>query len=180
VANPRVLVIGEGPGAEEDATGRPFVGPAGRLLDKMLAAVGLSREGNCHIANLVKCRPPGNRDPAPDEQAACRPYLLRQVAALRPSLILCVGRVAAKALTGSEEGIGKLRGRWFEWEGIPLIATYHPSALLRDESLKRPAWEDLKRLRERLEAGEGEATPAAPAGRAAPSAPDAMPDPDGY
>jgi DNA polymerase len=147
---PLVLVVGEGPGAEEDATGLPFVGPAGKLLDKMLAAIGLSREENVYIANIVKCRPPGNRDPAPDEAAACLSYLERQVDALAPRAILCLGRTAARTLTGAEEGITKLRGRWFEYRGIPLIATFHPSALLREESYKRPAWEDLKALKESL------------------------------
>jgi len=149
-AEPLVLVVGEGPGAEEDAQGRPFVGPAGRLLDRMLASIGLSRETNCYIANIVKCRPPGNREPAPDEKEACMPWLERQIEALRPRFIVAMGRTAATALLGSAEGIGKLRGRWFERRGIPLIATYHPSALLRDESLKRPAWEDLKTLKFRL------------------------------
>ncbi len=151
---PLVMVIGEGPGAEEDTQGLPFVGPAGKLLDKMLSSVGLSRDSNCFIANVVKCRPPGNRDPAPDERAACGAYLRRQIALVRPKALLCVGRVAAQALLGTTETIGRLRGRWMRFENLPLIATYHPSALLRDESLKRPAWEDLKLLREFLsEAG---------------------------
>jgi len=149
-ASPIVLVVGEGPGAEEDSTGLPFVGPAGKLLDKMLASIGLSRDKNCYIANVVKCRPPQNRDPSPDEVAACMPYLEAQIALLSPAFILCLGRVSARALTGSEEGITRLRGRWLAFGGIPLIATYHPSALLRDPSLKRPAWEDLKTLRGRL------------------------------
>jgi uracil-DNA glycosylase family 4 len=148
VASPAAMVVGEGPGAEEDAQGLPFVGPAGRLLDKMLASIGLSRGTNCFIANIVKCRPPGNRDPSPDEQEACIGYLRRQIAVLRPRAVLCVGRVAAQALLGTKDGIGKLRGRWFSFEGLPLLATYHPSAILRDEALKRPAWEDLKLLRD--------------------------------
>jgi DNA polymerase len=155
---PLVMVIGEGPGAEEDAQGRPFVGPAGKLLDKMLASVGLDRDRNCFIANVVKCRPPGNRDPEPDERAACGAYLRRQIALLRPKAILCVGRVAAQALLGTTETIGRLRGRWMRFENLPLLATYHPSALLRDESLKRPAWEDLKLLREFLASASGSAT----------------------
>jgi DNA polymerase len=149
-SRPLAMVVGEGPGAEEDASGLPFVGPAGRLLDKMLASIGLSREDNCYIANVVKCRPPQNRDPSPDEQAACLGFLRRQVALLEPAAILCVGRVAAQALLGAAEGVGKLRGRWREFEGIPVLVTYHPSALLRDDSYKRPAWEDLKLFRERL------------------------------
>jgi DNA polymerase len=151
VPAPLVLVVGEGPGADEDASGRPFVGKAGQLLDRMLAAVGLSRRTNCFIANLVKCRPPANRDPEPDEAAACFVHLERQIAALRPKVILAVGRVPSQHLLGTSVGIGKLRGRWTEWRGIPLLPTFHPSALLRDEELKRPAWEDLKALRARLE-----------------------------
>lgn len=149
-ARPLVLVVGEGPGAEEDASGRPFVGPAGQLLDRMLAAIGLSRTENCYIANVVKCRPPMNRDPAPDEQAACIGYLERQVALLRPKAILAAGRVPAQALLGTKEGVGKLRGRVWDYKGLPLVASYHPSALLRNEELKRPAWEDLKLLKSLL------------------------------
>lgn len=154
-ANPIAMIIGEGPGAEEDRTGLPFVGPAGQLLDKMLSSIGLSRETNCFIGNVVKCRPPGNRDPAPDEQSACAPFLERQLALLRPRAILAVGRIPAQALLGTKEGIGKLRGRRFEFRGIPLVATYHPSALLRDDSLKRPAWEDLKLFKAVLEGRDG-------------------------
>jgi DNA polymerase len=147
---PLVLVIGEGPGADEDRTGRPFVGKSGQLLDKMLAAVDLFRESNCFIGNVVKCRPPDNRDPTPDESAACAPFLARQIALLRPRVILSVGRVPTQNLLGTAEGIGKLRGRFFDYQGVPLLPTYHPSALLRDENLKRPAWEDLKLLRAKL------------------------------
>ena len=149
-ANPLVLVVGEGPGGEEDATGRPFVGPAGQLLDKMLKAIELDRGVNCFIANVVKCRPPGNRDPLPEESAACLPYLRAQIAALRPRAILAVGRVAAQTLTGLTAGVGELRRRQLAYEGIPLAVTYHPSAVLRDSSLKRPVWEDLKRLKSTL------------------------------
>lgn len=150
VEHPLVLVIGEGPGAEEDSSGLPFVGPAGQLLDRMLAAIDISRSTNAYIANVVKCRPPGNRDPAPEEVAACMPWLEAQIDRLAPRVILCLGRSATQALTGSALGITKLRGSWFEFKGIPLIATFHPSALLRDDSYKRPAWEDLKALKERL------------------------------
>jgi len=161
---PAVMVIGEGPGADEDATGRPFVGRAGQLLDKMLAAIGLSRESNCYIANVVKCRPPGNREPMPDEISACARLLERQARLLRPAFALCAGRVAAQAVLGSEAGIGKLRGRVIDMEmaGLPVrcVATYHPSAILRNEGLKRPAWEDLKLLRAAMEeAGVGPAEP---------------------
>lgn len=155
VADPLVVVIGEGPGADEDATGRPFVGRAGQLLDKMLAAINLDRTTNCFIANVVKCRPPNNRDPEPDEIDACGPFLQRQLALLKPRAILTVGRVPTQALLGTTEGISRLRGRLFEYQGIPLLPTYHPSALLRDESLKRPAWEDLKQLRAFLNSPNG-------------------------
>jgi uracil-DNA glycosylase family 4 len=146
VAHPLLLVVGEGPGAEEDASGRPFVGKAGQLLDRMLKAIKLERGANCFIANVVKCRPPGNRDPLPEESEACLPYLRAQIAALRPRVILAVGRVAAQALTGLTAGVGELRRRELAWEGIPLAVTYHPSAVLRDPSLRRPVWEDLQRL----------------------------------
>lgn len=151
VLNPIVLVVGEGPGAEEDNRGLPFVGASGNLLDKMLASIGLSREDNCYIANVVKCRPPNNREPEPDERARCMPYLRRQIQLLAPWAILCAGRTAAQALLSTSDGINRIRGRAYDYEGIPLIATYHPSALLRDETLKRPAWEDLKCLRALLE-----------------------------
>ncbi len=151
-SRPLVLVVGEGPGADEDASGEPFVGAAGQLLDRMLEAIGLSRSRNCFIGNVVKCRPPGNRDPLPDERAPCLPFLRRQIAVLQPRYILCLGRIAAQTLLDSTEGISKLRGRFFEFEGVPLIATFHPSALLRDDQYKRPAWEDLKTLRERIQA----------------------------
>lgn len=151
VLSPLVFVVGEGPGAEEDAQGLPFVGPSGQLLDKMLAAIELSRQTNCYIGNIVKCRPPNNREPSQDERASCIPYLRKQIAVLKPRAILCAGRTAAQVLLGTSDGINKLRGRTFAFEGIPLIATYHPSALLRDASLKRPAWEDLKRLRALLD-----------------------------
>jgi uracil-DNA glycosylase len=147
---PLAMVVGEGPGSEEDMSGLPFVGPAGKLLDKMLASIGLDRRSNCFIANVVKCRPPQNRDPAADEQEACLGYLRRQIALLKPRAILCVGRIASGALLGTVDGVGKLRGAWREFEGTPLLVTYHPSALLRDDTYKRPAWEDLKKFRERL------------------------------
>lgn len=151
--HPDVLVVGEGPGAEEDLQGRAFVGPAGRLLDKMLSAVGLDRNRNCYIANIVKCRPPMNRDPAPDEREACLPYLERQIRLLNPKIILALGRTAAQTLLGTSEGITRLRGKFFMYKDIPLVPTFHPSALLRDENLKRPAWEDLKKLRAFLDGG---------------------------
>ena len=151
VTNPYVLVIGEGPGADEDASGEPFVGKAGQLLDKMLGAIGLSRHTNCFIANIVKCRPPQNRDPMPDEADACRSFLDAQISVLKPKMILAVGRIAAQNILNTTTGINKLRGQFFEYRGIPLLPTYHPSALLRNEEMKRPAWEDLKLFRARLE-----------------------------
>jgi DNA polymerase len=156
--NPLVLVVGEGPGHDEDRTGRPFVGPAGQLLDKMLASIGLRREENCFIANVVKCRPPGNRDPEPGELFSCASFLDRQMRCLRPRAILCVGRISTNSLLGNIErqSIRSLRGRFFDYfvqglGSVPLIATYHPSALLRNEEWKRPAWEDLKMLRAKID-----------------------------
>jgi len=169
------MVIGEGPGADDDAAGRPFVGKAGQLLDKMLASIGLFRDKNCYIANMVKCRPPDNRDPAPNEIAACFPFLEQQIALLRPRVILCAGRVAAQSLLKTSQGINALRGTFTEYklssaaeyksnsanvfihvspplgDTIPVLCTFHPSAILRDESNKRPAWEDLKLLRAKLD-----------------------------
>ena len=160
VKQPLVLVIGEGPGAEEDAQGRPFVGRAGQLLDKMLASINLSRNTNCFIANVVKCRPPGNRDPYPEERAACARFLERQITLLKPKFILVAGRIAAQTLLKTGEPVNKLRGKFTELKTgtakIPLLITYHPAALLRDENLKRPAWEDLKLLRLRIENSNGE------------------------
>jgi DNA polymerase len=151
---PEVMVIGEGPGADEDASGRPFVGRAGQLLDKMLDSIGLTRDRNCYIANMVKCRPPGNRNPEAGEISACYPFLERQILLLKPALILCAGRVAAQNLLKTSMGINALRGQFAEFKlgelTIPALPTFHPSAILRDESLKRPAWEDLKLLRARL------------------------------
>ena len=150
VSQPLVLVVGEGPGADEDEQGRPFVGRAGQLLDKMLGAIGLSRGKNCFIANVVKCRPPMNRDPAPQEAAACRSFLDAQIHVLKPKMVLAMGRVALQNLLDTSIGINRLRGQIMDFKGIPFMATYHPSALLRDESLKRPAWEDLKTFRQKL------------------------------
>lgn len=149
----RLMLVGEGPGAEEDRRGLPFVGAAGGLLDRMLAAIGYDRT-SVYIANVVKCRPPGNRDPQPDEVAACRGYLEAQIAAVRPQVLVCLGRVAARTLLGREESIARLRGHWHEVDGIACRVTYHPAALLRDGNLRRPTWEDLQLIRDRLsEAG---------------------------
>jgi DNA polymerase len=147
---PLVMVVGEGPGADEDKTGRPFVGSAGQLLDRMLASVNLSREKNCFIANIVKCRPPGNRDPESDESAMCIRFLERQINVLKPLLILSAGRTSASNLLQSGEGITRLRGNWKSWQGTPLLPTFHPSYLLRDERQKAFAWEDMKSLCRRL------------------------------
>jgi DNA polymerase len=140
------LIIGEAPGAEEDRKGEPFVGRAGHLLDAMLRSIGLSRATNVYIANVLKSRPPGNRDPKPEEVAACLPYLLRQIALLRPRLMLAVGRIAAQNLLGTEMSLGRLRGmvHHFGELNTPLIVTYHPAYLLRSPADKRKAWEDLK------------------------------------
>ena len=146
----RVLLIGEGPGEQEDLQGRAFVGPAGQLLDRMLACIGLDR-GQVYIANVVKCRPPRNRDPLPEEQAACLPYLRAQVRLIRPQVIVCLGRVAAQAVIRPDFRITREHGQWVERKGYWLTATYHPSALLRDPSKKRDAYEDLKKLRSKLE-----------------------------
>jgi DNA polymerase len=155
VSCPLVMVIGEGPGEDEDRQGRPFVGKAGQLLDKMLASIGLSRTENCFIANVIKCRPPNNRDPYPEEVSACSRFLERQINLLKPKCILVAGRVAAQSLLGTTESIGKLRGKFMELKletGVyKLIATYHPAALLRNEEYKRPSWEDLKLLKAKLE-----------------------------
>jgi DNA polymerase len=137
------LFVGEGPGAEEDERGEPFVGQAGKLLDNMLAAIGLGRGQDVYIANTVKCRPPGNRTPAPEEMAACFPYLERQIALIRPRLIVALGRPAAQALLGSEVKIAAARARLFAFREIPLIVTYHPAYLLRNLPDKAKAWEDL-------------------------------------
>ena len=151
VENPLVLVIGEGPGYDEDMSGRPFVGKAGILLDKMLAAIDLDRNKNCYIANVVKCRPPNNRDPEPQEQSACEGFLLAQIHILKPKMILCMGRIAGHKLLDSQTPLNQLRGQFFDYNGIPLMVTYHPSALLRDEALKRPAWDDLKMFKKKLD-----------------------------
>jgi len=141
--NAEWLLIGEAPGAEEDRLGDPFVGQAGKLLDNMLAAIGLSRNENVYIANVLKCRPPGNRNPEPDEVAKCTPFLKRQIALIRPKVILAMGRFAAQTLLASDASIASLRGRVFSYEGVPLIVTYHPAYLLRNLPDKAKAWEDL-------------------------------------
>jgi DNA polymerase len=144
-----LMFIGEGPGAEEDRQGLPFVGRAGELLTRIIEAIERRREV-VYIANIVKCRPPQNRDPQPDEVASCRGYLERQIDLVRPRVIVALGRVAAQALLGVDTPIGKLRGHWYEVRGVPTMVTYHPAALLRNPALKRPTWEDLQQVRDRL------------------------------
>jgi DNA polymerase len=141
--NAQWLFVGEAPGAEEDATGEPFVGQAGRLLDNMLAALGLARDRNVYIANVQKCRPPGNRTPEPPEIEACRPYLDRQIALIRPKLIVALGKSAATTLLGREATIASLRGRVHRYRNVPMVVTYHPAYLLRTLLDKAKAWEDL-------------------------------------
>jgi DNA polymerase len=143
------LVIGEAPGAEEDRQGEPFVGRGGQLLDSMLRAIGVKRGENAYIANILKSRPPNNRDPKPEEVAACMPYLLRQIALIRPKIMLAVGRISAQNLLGTDTPIGRLRGRvhYFGELNTPLVVTYHPAYLLRSPGEKRKAWEDLKLAR---------------------------------
>ncbi len=137
------LFVGEGPGADEDEKGEPFVGQAGKLLDSMLAALKLKRGREVYIANVVKCRPPGNRVPTPEEAAACAPFLDRQVDLIRPRLIVALGKTAAIRLTGQESSLASLRGRAYAYRGIPLVVTYHPAYLLRNLPDKAKAWEDL-------------------------------------
>ena len=144
-----LMFVGEGPGAEEDRTGRPFVGQAGQLLDAMIVALGLERR-QVYIANVVKCRPPGNRDPQDDEVAACAPFLDRQIALIRPRVIVALGKPAARRLTGSTAPISALRGRWASYLGIPVLPTFHPAYLLRTPLAKREVWQDLKAVRRRL------------------------------
>lgn len=137
------LIIGEAPGADEDRLGEPFVGQAGKLLDAMLASIDLKRGDNVYITNVLKSRPPGNRNPEPDEVAACRPYLLAQIELIQPKLILALGRFAAQSLLDTDEAIGRLRGRVHQFQNVPLVVTYHPAYLLRTLPDKARAWEDL-------------------------------------
>ncbi len=148
VGNPNatLMLIGEAPGADEDAQGEPFVGRAGQLLNKILEAIRFRRD-DVYICNILKCRPPGNRKPLPEEAELCIPYLRKQVALIQPRVILCLGLTAAENLLGTHESLGQLRGRVLSYEGIPLMVTYHPAALLRNPNWKRPTWEDVQALR---------------------------------
>ncbi len=141
--NANWMIVGEAPGADEDESGLPFVGRSGKLLDAMLRATNHSREKNVFIANTLKCRPPDNRNPAPDELAACAPYLHRQIALMQPKMLLTVGKFAAQTITSSEEAIGAMRGQTFTYQNIPVRVTYHPSYLLRAPLEKAKAWDDL-------------------------------------
>ena len=150
--NPSLMIIGEAPGADEDKSGRPFVGRAGQYMDKWMDAINLNRDEDIFLANIVKCRPPDNRDPLPDEMAACLPYLERQIKILKPKLILSVGRISSQVLTDSTEGIGRLRGKRYDYKGIALIPTYHPSGVLRNpDEYRKPVWEDLKEVKNYLD-----------------------------
>jgi uracil-DNA glycosylase len=148
--NADIMFIGEAPGADEDAQGEPFVGRAGQLLNKIIEAIGMKREG-VYICNILKCRPPNNRDPLPSEMETCSPYLLKQIDLIKPKFIICLGRISAQWLLGTTESLSALRGRTHEFRGSTLIVTYHPAALLRNPAWKRPAWEDMKMLMELYE-----------------------------
>jgi DNA polymerase len=147
------MFIGEGPGADEDEQGDPFVGQAGKLLDSMLAAIGIRRGREVYIANVVKCRPPGNRTPTADEAAACAPFLDRQIALVGPKLIVALGKTAAMRLLDTEASLSSLRGRVHRYRGVPLVVTYHPAYLLRSLPEKSKAWEDLLFARRSLQTG---------------------------
>jgi len=152
VGNPNadLVFIGEGPGRDEDLQGEPFVGRAGKLLDKILEAIKFTRE-DIYIVNLVKCRPPENRDPLPEEMEACNPYLIEQLRLIKPKLICALGRVAAQKLLQTKAPLGELRGQWHNFMGAEVLVTYHPAALLRFQAYKRDTWEDMKKLRARYD-----------------------------
>ncbi len=147
----RLMFVGEAPGEDEDKSGEPFVGRAGQLLTKIIEAIGMTRE-QVYIANVIKCRPPGNRNPEPDEVATCEPFLFEQLAAIRPRVVVALGKFASQSLLRTTEPITKLRGRVFEWRGASLIPTFHPAYLLRNPPAKREVWEDMKKVRELLQA----------------------------
>ena len=143
--NAELMFVGEGPGADEDAQGEPFVGRAGQLLTKIIAAMGLKRN-DVYIANCVKCRPPNNRNPEPDELETCMPFLMKQIEAIKPKIIVCLGAVAAKDILKTEVPISKMRGKIIEWNGYRLMPTFHPAFLLRNPNMKRPVWEDMQNV----------------------------------
>lgn len=147
----KILFVGEGPGVQEDLQGEPFVGPSGQLLDKYLAAIGLDRKTNVYIANIVKCRPPQNRDPQPDEQDICIQWLREQVRVLRPTVIVCLGRIAAQKLMTPDFRVTREHGQFIEKKGVYMMGTFHPAALLRNPSQKPAAFDDFLALRDKLE-----------------------------
>ena len=153
--NARLMFVGEAPGADEDASGRPFVGRAGQLLNKIIEAIGLKRE-DVFIGNVNRCRPPQNRTPTGEEAATCKPFLLREIALLRPDVIVVLGNTAMKNLLDTKEGITKLRGNFMDYKGIKVMPTFHPAYLLRDPSKKRETWEDMKKVREYLNKSKAE------------------------
>lgn len=159
----RVMCVGEAPGQREDETGLPFVGRAGQLLDRLLTAVGLGRD-RVFICNVLKCRPPGNRNPLPEEIGQCSPFLLRQLELVNPSVVIAFGTFAARTLLGSTETLGRLRQRTHMYKDRPLVVTYHPAALLRNPGWIRPTWEDLQRMRSILDSDGREATSGIPEG----------------
>jgi len=144
--NAEIMLIGEGPGYYEDQQGIPFVGKSGHLLDKILNVCGFSREEHVFIGNIVKCRPPNNRDPLPEERETCIPFLYKQIEMIDPKIIILLGATALKGLIDPNARITKVRGEWMEWKGRLVMPTFHPSALLRNEKLKRPVWEDFKKI----------------------------------
>ena len=148
--NADLMLIGEAPGADEDKTGEPFVGRAGKLLTDILKAINFSRD-EVYIANILKCRPPNNRDPLPSERETCMPYLMKQIELIKPKIILCLGRIAATTLLGTKLSLTKMRGEVYDFRGIKLMVTYHPAALLRNPHWKRPVWEDVQKLRKLYE-----------------------------
>lgn len=154
VGNPKaeLVFVGEAPGREEDAQGEPFVGEAGKLLDRILIAMGLERS-QVYICNVIKCRPPKNRDPFPDEIATCEPFLKQQLERIKPSMIVSLGKFATQTLLQSDVAISRLRGKWHSYQGIPLMPTYHPAFLLRNPASKRDVWEDMKQVLQRLRHG---------------------------
>lgn len=159
-----LMLVGEGPGQQEDLQGKPFVGPAGQLLDKILLSVDLDPATDVFVANVVKCRPPGNRVPEPDEVAACRGYLLEQIRLVAPKMLVLVGGTAAKGLMGETRGITKIRGQWTEWQDIPVMPIFHPSYLLRNASRERHSpkwymWQDIRAIKARLDEIVGTARP---------------------
>ncbi|MGK2944566.1 MAG: uracil-DNA glycosylase [Desulfuromonadales bacterium] len=152
--NARLVLVGEAPGREEDLKGEPFVGEAGQLLDRILLAMGMQRE-EVYLCNVLKCRPPDNRDPSPEEVSTCEPFLVRQLAAIRPQVIVGLGRFAVHSLLKTKTPISRLRGEWQRYQGIPLMPTYHPAYLLRNPEAKRDVWEDMKEVLRMLNAEGG-------------------------